>query len=90
MKQILPVQIWYQGQIINATIFGLNVINDNLTNNAKFYFVLYSGTVNEPVIKLSDGNLTMSGSDYTTYSSSPDSNDFAYSWAANKLGLTLV
>ena len=90
MKEIKPIQIWYQGQLINATVFNLYVVSDNLTTSAIFYFALFEGSVLEVGIKLSDGNLTMDGIDYSNYSSSPDSNQFAYDWAANKLGLTLV
>jgi hypothetical protein len=90
MKQIQPVQIWYQGQLINATIFNLYVINDNLTTTALFYFSLFSGTLEELAIKLVEGNLTMEGQDYIDYSSSIDSNTFAYNWGATQLNLTII
>jgi len=90
MKQIQPVQIWYKGQLINATIFNLYSINDNLIDTAVFYYALYSGTLDELGILLSSGNITMSGTDYATYESSPTSNDFAYSWGASQLNLTLI
>jgi hypothetical protein len=90
MKQIQPVQIWYQGQLINATIFNLYVISDNLTNTAQFYYALFSGTLDQLGVKLSEGNLTMDGQDYIFYQSSSSSNDYAYTWGASKLNLTLV
>jgi len=90
MKQIQPVQIWYKGQLINATIFNLYSINDNLIDTAVFYYALYSGSLDELGILLSSGNITMSGTDYTTYESSPTSNDFAYSWGASQLNLILI
>ena len=90
MKQIQPVQIWYKGQLINANIFNLYVISDNLIDTAIFYYALYSGTLDELGILLSSGNITMSGTDYATYESSPTSNDFAYSWGASQLNLTLI
>jgi hypothetical protein len=90
MKQIQPVGIWYNGSIVNANIFNLYVINDNLTTTATFYFALYSGTIDELGTNLAQGNLTMEGADYTTYSSSPDSNSFAYNWGASKLNLTII
>jgi hypothetical protein len=32
----------------------------------------------------------MDGIDYATYSSSADSNSYAYEWAATQLGLTII
>ena len=90
MKQIQPVAIWYNGQLVNANIFMFYSINDNLTTNATFYFGLFSGTMNELGSKLTEGNLIMDGFDYEAYSTSPDSNSYAYSWGASKLNLTLV
>jgi len=86
MKQIQPVSIWYNGQIIQATIFNLISIDDNLSTTATFYYQLFSSTK----IQLADGNLIMDGFDYQAYSTSPDSNSYAYSWAASKLNITLV
>ena len=73
MKQIQPVSIWYNGQFLNANIFNLYSINDNLSTSATFYFALFSGTIDELGTKLAEGNLTMDGADYTNYSTSPDS-----------------
>jgi hypothetical protein len=86
MKQITPVSIWYNGQMIQATIFNMVSISDNLSTSATFYYQLFS-TTNQ---QLADGNLTMDGFDYQAYSTSPDSNSYAYSWGAGKLNLTLV
>ena len=90
MKQIQPVQIWYKGQLINAIIFNLYVISDNLIDTAIFYYSLYPGSLDELGTLLSSGNITMFGTDYATYESSPTSNDFAYSWGASQLNLTLI
>jgi len=73
------------GSITSVSEYLLS-INDNLTDSATFYYQLFSANN----IQLTDGNLTMTGSDYTTYSSSATSNDFAYSWGAAQLKLTLV
>ena len=64
----------------------MNSINDNLTNSATFYYQLFSSTNQQ----LAEGNLTMTGEDYTTYSSSQDSNEYAYQWGATQLNLTLI
>ena len=90
MKQIQPVSIWYNGSLVNANIFNLYSINDNLSTSATFYYALYSGTIDELGTKLAEGNLTMEGFDYDAYSSSPDSNSYAYQWGATKLNLTII
>ena len=86
MKTIQPVSIWYNGSMVAATIFNMVSISDNLSTSATFYYQLFSATN----VQLASGNLTMDGADYTTYSTSPDSNAFAYSWGATQLNLTLV
>ena len=86
MKQIQPVSIWYNGQNINATYINLISTADNLSTNATFYYTLLS----DNKINLSEGNLTMTGFDYDAYSSSPDSNGYAYQWGATQLNLILI
>jgi hypothetical protein len=86
MKQIQPVSIWYNGQMIQATLFSMESINDNLSTTATFYYKLLSANN----IQLADGNLTMTGFDYQAYSTSPDSNAYAYQWGATQLNLTLI
>jgi hypothetical protein len=86
MKQIQPVSIWYNGIMVMATILNMNSINDNLTSSATFYYQLLTDN-NENVAQ---GNLTMTGFDYEAYSSSPDSNSYAYQWGATQLNLTII
>ena len=86
MKEIQPISIWYNGQMVNATIFDLVSISDNLSTTAIFYYCLYS----ENKINLREGNLTMEGFDYEAYCTSPDSNAYAYEWGASKLNITLI
>ena len=86
MKEIQPISIWYNGIMVMATIFNMNSINDNLTSSATFYWQLFSSTNQQ----LAQGNLTMTGFDYEAYSTSPDSNSYAYQWGATQLNLTLV
>jgi len=91
MKQIQPISIWYNGQMVNATIFDLVSISDNLSTTAIFYYCLYSEADEiNPQYKLAEGNLTMEGFDYEAYCTSPDSNAYAYEWGANKLNITLI
>jgi hypothetical protein len=86
MKQIQPVSIWYNGQMIQATIFNMTSIGDNLSTSATFFYQLLSTEKQE----LANGNLILSGFDYEAYSTSPDSNAYAYQWGATQLNLILV
>ena len=86
MKEIKPVSIWYNGQMIAATIFNMVSTNDNLVDSATFYYALFV----DPNFQVADGVLTMSGFDYEAYTTSPDSNSYAYQWGATQLNLTLV
>jgi hypothetical protein len=86
MKQIQPVTIWYNGIMVAATICNMVSISDNLIDSATFYWQLYT----DQQIQVAEGNLTLLGTDYTAYSTSPDSNSYAYQWGASQLNLTLV
>jgi hypothetical protein len=86
MKQIQPVSIWYNGQMVQAIIFNMLSINDNLIDSATFYWQLFDNTN----IQVAQGNLTMGEPDYTNYSTSADSNSYAYQWGATQLNLILV
>jgi len=90
MKQIQPVGIWFNGAIVNANYLNLVSTSDNLVSSATFYYVLYANEMDMQGNALASGSLTMDGFDYEAYSSSPDSNEYAYSWAAAKLNLTLI
>lgn len=86
MKEIQPISIWNNGQMVAATIFNMNSISDDLSTTATFFYQLFSAEN----IQLAQGNLTMDGFDYEAYSTSPDSNAYAYQWGAEKLNITLV
>jgi hypothetical protein len=83
MKSIQPISIWSNGANEIATILNVTCINDNLFDNAIFYYQVFS----DQLIVLSIGNLTMSLPDYSTDWST---NDAAYNWAAIQLGLTIT
>jgi hypothetical protein len=86
MKTIQPISIWYNGEMVQATIFNMASVNDNLINTAIFYYQLFSSAN----IQIAQGNLTMEGFDYQAYSTSPDSNNYAYQWGATQLNLTII
>ena len=89
MKEIQPVSIWYNGIMVMATIFNMTSISDDLSTTATFYYQLIAN-IDQTQTTLSQGNLVMTGFDYEAYSTSPDSNSYAYQWGATQLNLTLV
>jgi len=86
MKQIQPISIWVNGQQQTATLFSLIIINDNLSNNATFYWKLLDADAS----KLADGNLTIGEPQYDQWGTSSDVNQWAYEWAATQLNITLA
>ena len=86
MKQIQPVSIWYNGQMVQATILNMVTTSDNLSTEATFFYALYV----DANFQVYNGNIKMTGADSITYSTSTDSNEYAYQWGATQLNLTLV
>lgn len=82
MKPIQSINIWKNGVNKQATQLNSYVINDNLKDSATFYYSLLTSE-NE---MLAEGNLTMDGTYYEGFIS----NEYAYEFIANKLGLTLI
>jgi len=93
MKQIEPVQVWKNGEQLEANLLNAYIINDNLATSCSFYYSLNTsgdGTEAMPIVLgqvVAEGNLTMSGEDYLAWGGS---NDIAFSYIAEKLNLTLI
>lgn len=94
MREIQPINIWSNGQSLQANNLDMYIINDNLSSSATFYYQLLKVTTDQEgqtsSQQLSQGNLTMSGTDYNNWGNVGDINDEAYTWAAEQLNLTLV
>jgi hypothetical protein len=86
MVNIQPITIWINGQNLIATQLDLISVNDNLYNTCLFQYFL----LDVEGIQITTGNITMIEPDYSQYSTSPDSNNFAYEWGATTLGLTII
>lgn len=82
MKIIQPIQIWQNGTIKTAELLNSYVVNDNLKSEALFYYSLLDSAAE----LLSQGNLTMTGTDYENFTN----NDYAYNWVATQLNLTII
>jgi hypothetical protein len=87
MKTIEPVNIWQNGQIVQAKILNSYVVNDNLSNSATFWYGLFSET-NDGYLgnQVAQGNLVMTGADYLAWTQ----NQYAWDWVASTLNLTIT
>ena len=90
MKKIQPFNVWVNGQTKTAQYLALILNNDNLVNQAVFYWAFNDEINGKPGNKITDGNIVMDGANYTAFNSSTDSNNFAWSWAATTLGVTII
>jgi hypothetical protein len=93
MKRIEPIQAWKNGEQLEANFLNAFIIRDNMKDFAEFYYSLKTGgegTEAMPLIMgqaVAEGNLTMDGENYLAWNGS---NDYAFSYIAEKLNLTLI
>lgn len=93
MKQIQPITIWKNGESFEANLLTASIINDNLATACSFYYSLNAsgeGTEAMPLIvgqTLAEGNIKMDGDTYLAWDGD---NNFAFSYIAEKLNLTLI
>ena len=86
MKNIIPVPMWDNGTVQEATVLDTYAINVQLNNSANFEYVLYS-TVDSQINKiLSQGNLIMSGEAYAQW----QEDLYAWDYVAAQLNLTIT
>jgi hypothetical protein len=85
MKTIEPVQVWYNGQEVNATVLNAYASNVELNVSASFYYTLYV-VVNNYINQVNSGVLKMEGQAYQDW----DQDTFAWDWVAAQLNLTIT
>jgi len=92
MKSIQPVSVWYNGTQKSAVLLKCVCNNDNLLDEAAFWWGIYSviGDPEVPELVLQSGTISMSGQNYIDWNATPDINDAAYTWIADQLGLTII
>jgi hypothetical protein len=83
MKTIEAVQSWTNGQSVEATIFNMYPIGGTLGESASFYYAL----LDNALVQVSQGNLTMSGEAYQNWGSD---DNYAWEWAASELNLAII
>jgi hypothetical protein len=86
MKEIQPFTFWANGKNLIASYLFLICNTDNLKDSAQFYWAFYDKIDGIQGNKIAEGNITMTGADYDAW----ETNDFAWSWAANQLGVTII
>ena len=92
MKKIQPITIWKNGEQIEASLLNATS-QDNLETSCTFYYQLLKGgdgTESMPITygqSVAEGNISLNGENYLDWNGS---NDFAYSYIAEKLNLTLI
>ncbi len=95
-KTIQPVSSWQNGEEKEATQFVLSSSYDNLSTSATFQYQLNELITPPPSTPmpmyntLVNGSLTISGQDYLDWDAASDANEWAYTWAAGKLNLTII
>lgn len=89
MKPIEPITIWKNGESQEANLLVAYIINDNLESSCTFYYQLCSSGEQPDTIgqSLAEGNVSMSGEDYLAWDGD---NNYAYTYIAQQLNLTLI
>ena len=93
MRKIETVTIWKNGESQEANLLNAYIINDNLQSSCSFYYSLCAsgeGTEAMPLMvgqTLAEGNVTMDGENYLAWDGD---NDYAFTYIAEKLNLTLI
>ena len=90
---IQPVQIWTNGTAATGNYIDARIVNDNLSDNAQFYWQIsnVSGSGdNEVKQSLTQGNTSINGADYETWSEAAEVNLAAYQYICEQLNLTLI
>jgi hypothetical protein len=93
MKKIEPITIWKNGESQEANLLNAYIINDNLQSSCSFYYSLCAsgeGTEAMPLVigqTLAEGNVIMDGENYLAWDGD---NDYAFTYIAEKLNLTLI
>ena len=93
MRKIKPIQVWKNGEQLEANLLNAYIARDNMENFAEFNYSLNTsgeGTEAMPLVLgqvVAEGNLTMDGEQYLAWGGE---NDYAFTYIAEKLNLTLI
>ena len=93
MKKIESVQVWKNGEQLEASLLNAIIVNDNLESSCTFYYQLLTGGDGTEAMPISvgqsvaEGNISLGGEDYLSWSGD---NAYAFEYIAEKLNLTLI
>jgi hypothetical protein len=93
MKQIEPVQVWKNGEQLEASLLNAIIVNDNLESACTFYYQLLTGGQGTEAMPISvgqsvaDGTISLDGENYLSWSGD---NAYAFEYIASKLNLILI
>jgi hypothetical protein len=90
MKEIQPFTFWANGKTFVASFLYLICNTDNLKDSAQFYWAFYDKIDGVQGNKICEGNLIMINTKEEAIYDLWDNNDFAWSWAASSLGVTIT
>jgi hypothetical protein len=82
MKEITPIQVWQNGEVVEAKILNAYAISVTLDQSASFYY----GLLTESKQTVAQGNLIMDTETYDQW----ELDSFAWDWIASQLNLTIL
>jgi hypothetical protein len=83
MKEIQPIQMWQNGVFVEAIYLNAYAVNVTLGTAATFWW----GLLDESKVVLTQGNLNMTGEDYTKWG---ENDSYAWEFIATSLNLTII
>lgn len=95
--KIQPFELWKDGELKTANNITVIISNDNCNNSATICYKLEEEVITEDItlspidpryLNILSSSLDIDGSDYTSWTSTPDTNTWIYNWVVNKLHLT--
>ena len=89
MKPIEALNVWTAGVIKTANRFKLKSTYDNLESEANFHYELLEEPTPGSLQVVANGNLSIDSTAYTTWKADADTNEYAYTWAADQLNLVI-
>ena len=82
MKEITPIQVWQNGEVVEAKILNAYAVSVTLDQSASFYY----GLLTESNQTVAQGNLIMNTETYDQW----ELDSFAWDWVAQQLNLTIT
>ena len=82
MKEITPIQVWQNGEVVEAKILNAYAVSVTLDQSASFYY----GLLTESKQTVAQGNLSMDTETYDQW----ELDSFAWDWIASQLNLTIL